>query len=123
MPPDTRFTNAFRRVFASAESVVVPVQELDLIPNLFPPDDTPSESLPRVTVFRASDLVHLQFRFVNLELVEGGAGAERTLVRSRTTLPALLIADFGAQHLFEEAFFDASGDTSSFVEKGQTTPD
>lgn len=123
MPPDTRFTNAFRRVFASAESVVVPVEELDLIANLLPPDDTPSESLPRVTVFRARDLVHVKFRFVNLELVEGGADAERTLIRSRRTVPALLIADFGAQHLFEQAFFDASGDTSSFVEKGKTTPD
>ena len=113
--------SAFRRMFVSAESVVVPAQELDFIPNLFPRDDAPSESLPRVTVFRASDLVHLQFRFVNLDFVEGGADVERTLVRSRPTVPALIIVDFGAQHLFEQAFFDACGDTSSFVETGQKT--
>ncbi|QIG40998.1 hypothetical protein G5T42_17210 [Microbacterium sp. 4R-513] len=114
---DSRFAKAFSRVFARAESITVPIDEGRIDLGLLPHDDVPAESLPRVTVFRAQDLAHVGFRFVNLTLTETDDGT-RELVRDRPRTPAILVAVFGPQHLLEEAFFDASGDPNAFIEKG-----
>jgi hypothetical protein len=123
MPVDPRFLSAFRRVFEPAPSVVSPVRGDRRDDVVLVPDGSAgiAESLPSVALWRARDLASIRFRFVNLTLLETDGG--RVVARAEPARSAHLVAEFGPQHLLEQAFFDASGDTDDFVEKGDKDPD
>lgn len=120
-PVDPRFLAAFGTIFAASDAVALPVPDLELGQPLLDLGVREVESLPRVSVWRAADLARVEFRFVNLEIVD--VDGVRYLARQHGSRPAYLVAVLCPQHLFEQAFFDPSGDTSNFVEKGKTTPD
>ena len=116
---DPRLLGALRRVRARTSTIVVPVDEIGGISAVEglgalrgEPLDAP-ESLARVTIFRPGDLLRIEFRFVNLERVDGGVTP--VLARRDSAQPAFLIAVFGPQHLLEQAFFDPAGPPDAFA--------
>ncbi|QAY72003.1 hypothetical protein ET445_00320 [Agromyces protaetiae] len=115
---DARFAAAMANVFAPAATLGVPARD---VLGLFDPalDDGIdvgahlNESLASIRVLRTRDLVDVTFRFSGLALRVDERGG-RFLVR-RGRAAAFLIADFGPQHLYEQAFFEAGGDASDFL--------
>ena len=118
---DPRLLGALRRVRARTSTIVVPVDEIGGISAVEglgalrgEPLDA-HESLARVTIFRPGDLLRIEFRFVNLARIDGGATP--VLARRDAAQPAFLIAVFGPQHLLEQAFFDPAGPPDAFATK------
>ena len=104
-PLDPLFARAIDHVFLRDDStVLVPI---DLPLDRLSPIGT--ESLPPVELLRTTDLVHIVFRFVNLDLT---TDASPRLTRKIASRPAYLVAQFGAQHLLEQAFFDSAGNVA-----------
>lgn len=64
------------------------------------------ESLPRVTLFRAADLLSVRLSFVGLSLTDGPDG--KVLHRSAGATTGYLSLHFGGQHLHERVFFESS---------------
>lgn len=74
----------------------------------------PRLSLPdfRVSLLRREDLLALDYLFYNLAL-EAGGGSPPQLVRKDPTQPSFLVARFNApQNIAEQAYFEASPDTT-----------
>ena len=93
---------------------VLRLEHLDLGPIVA--GQTP-ESLPRVTLFRALDLLDLRLSFVGLTLEDTPEG--RVLRRADGVRAGFLRVLLRGQHLHEEAFFEvlrSDQDPSKFVE-------
>src|SRR5687767_7554180 len=74
---------------------------------LFPlPHDPDPETLPRVTLFRTTDLMNLRLAFRGLVLLDSPDG--RVLRRADNANTGLISVLFGGQSLHEEAFFEVS---------------
>lgn len=102
---------ALSRVFERAPSITVPVGELGGVVDMVA--GASGETLPRLDLLRAGDLLNIGFRFVNLDRNED-AGIP-VLVRRDAGKPAFLVAVFGPQHLLEQAFFDPAGPAGAFA--------
>ncbi|WP_411699536.1 hypothetical protein [Conyzicola sp.] len=120
-PVDPQFSAAFDRIFAPQISAVLPIPDLEVGQPLLEPIRSAVESLTRVTVWRTVDHVRVEFRFVNLELVDDAAGV-RVLARTVKSRAAHLVAVFGPQHLVERAYFDPGGDPDKFAKPGPGVP-
>ncbi|MRX42137.1 hypothetical protein [Agromyces kandeliae] len=110
---EPRFSAAIDRMFMPAPVAGVPIGHLlpfDPI-GWFGDEDPLQESMPSVRLLRTRDLVDLRFRFAGLGLERDGDG--RALFR--TADRGYLVAEFGPQHLYEEAFFEAGGPVDGFL--------
>ena len=84
------------------------------------------ESLPRVTLLRATDLLNLRLAFVGLVLEDTAAG--RVLRRADDAAAGYVLVLFGGQHLHERAFFEVTRGVDvqtpgSFTESPRRPPD